>query len=128
MSMLKKIDLDIYSITPDVLPTYSFIATDYTLRKEYENAIKFYEKALLHNPYHVHVLNGIGSSYYALGKIEKAKEFYQKALEVNPKFSETLLNHTALMFNDGDIDGALDELLKTIAWVRTNGKGITGNE
>jgi cytochrome c-L len=22
----------------------------------------------------------------------------------------------------------LDELLKTIAWVRTNGKGLTGNE
>jgi tetratricopeptide (TPR) repeat protein len=121
MSQLEKLNLDIYSITPDVMPTYALIATDYTLKNDYNNAIKYYEKALNHNPYHVHVLNGLGSSYYALGNFEKAQEYYQSALEVNPKFSETLLNHTALLFNNGDIDGALDELLKVvIGWEPAN--------
>ena len=40
---------------------------------------------------------------------------------MNPKFSETLLNYTALLFNKGDIDGALDELLKVvIGWEPTS--------
>ena len=114
ISKLKELNLDVYSITPDVMPTYAVIATDYTLKNDYENAIKYYLKALNHNPNHVHVLNGLGSSYYALGNLEKAQEYYQIALAVNPKFSETLLNHTALLFNNGDIDGALDEMLKVV--------------
>lgn len=121
MANLIDLNLEVYSITPDVMPVQSIVATDYTLKNDYNNAIKFYEKALLHNPYHVHVLNGLGSSHYALGNLDQAKSYYDQALKVNPNFSETLLNYTALLFNNGDIDGALGKLLKVvIGWEPQN--------
>jgi tetratricopeptide (TPR) repeat protein len=54
----------------------------------------------------------LGSCYYALGKYELAKEQYKKALSINPSYVETLMNYSALDLNMGNVDEALNTILK----------------
>lgn len=123
LSKLESKNLDFYSITPTVLPTYSQIGAHYYLKNDFDLAIKNYSKALKYNPYHVHVLNDLGSSYYANGNIEKAEEYYLKALKYNPVFTETIMNYTSLKFNKGDIDGGLNMILTVVVdWEPENYK------
>ena len=80
--------------------------------QNYAQALEKYNHAILHNPNHVHVINNLGSCYYALGKYELAKEQYKKALSINPSYVETLMNYSALNLNMGNVDEALNTILK----------------
>ncbi len=66
----------------------------YQVDKKYKEAIKYYKKAISHDPYYATVYNDLGVIYYRyLNKTEKAIEEFQKALEVDPNY---LCAHTNL--------------------------------
>lgn len=61
------------------------IGNSFSLQKEYESAIKFFNRALqinAHYPY-AHVL--VGHEFFAMDKFDKAKQCYQNALELDPR-------------------------------------------
>lgn len=100
-----------YSIDPTSTPLFWHEGNTQFNKEDFPSALEKYNQALKHNPYHVHVINNIGSSHYALGEIEEAEKHFKKALSYNPKFVETLMNYSSLQFNRGNIDGALNNIL-----------------
>jgi len=55
-------------------------------------ALDDFKKAYQAHPYHIHVLNNLGTCYALSGDNEKAAEFYHKALAVSPQFKEAIVN------------------------------------
>jgi tetratricopeptide (TPR) repeat protein len=110
-----EIDKDYYSIDPTSTPLYWHEGNSFYNSGAYDQALVFYQKGLLHNPYHVHVLNNIGSSYYALGDLKNAVKYFDEALRYNPNFVETLMNYSSLLFNTGEIDAAILKVLSVPA-------------
>jgi len=61
------------------------VGNSFSLQKEYESAIKFFNRAIqinAHYPY-AHVL--VGHEFFAMDKFDKAKQCYQRALELDPR-------------------------------------------
>ncbi len=106
-----EIDKTKYTIDPTSTPLNWQEGNEMFNEKNFKAALSKYEQALEYNPYHVHVINNIGSCYYALGNIAEAENQYKKALSFNPKFTESIMNYTSLEFNRGNIDGALNLIL-----------------
>lgn len=69
-------------------------------------AIRHYEMAVEMNPYHLRILNDLGTSYEQTGQREKAIEQYRRGLKVAPLFTEGLLNLSATYYNGGQTDSA----------------------
>ena len=68
--------------------------------------------AYQHNPFHLHVLNNIGTLYELKGNSTKAKMYYNSALDISPRFEEVSVNLSAILFNEGKIQEALDIILR----------------
>jgi len=107
----KDIDKNKYTIDATSTPLFWHEGNYLFNKQDYIGALIAYHQALKFNPYHVHVINNIGSSHYALGEIDQAEEYFKKALKLNPVFVETLMNYASLQFNRGNIDGALVNIL-----------------
>lgn len=69
-------------------------------------------QAYRENPYHIHVLNNLGTCYETKGDHGAAIEFYKKALEIIPTFEETLVNLAAVYYNTHDYQKAYTCLLR----------------
>ena len=65
-----------------------------------------FQKSIEINPYHIHVLNNLATTYEIKGEHQKAIELYKRALQISPKFDDALLNLTAVYFNLGYLDSA----------------------
>ena len=65
------------------------------------------------NPYHVHVLNNLATSYQMRGDSEKAKKYYRDVFKVNPTFKETRVNLAAILYNEKKYVEALDVILQS---------------
>jgi O-antigen ligase len=63
--------------------------------------------ALKADPNHIYTLNNIGSCYTRLRNFDSAKVFYTRALAISPNFEESLLNLTALYYNERDYARAM---------------------
>ena len=68
--------------------------------------------AYQHNPFHLHVLNNIGTLYELKGNSTKAKMYYNRALDISPRFEEVSVNLSAILFNEGKVQEALDIILR----------------
>jgi len=75
-----------------------------------DSAIRCFTKAMALNPYHVHVINNLASSYVQIGENEQAISLYKKALKIYPEFEESALNLCAVYFNEHQNDSALSAL------------------
>lgn len=53
-------------------------------------------------PYHIHVLNNMGTCHALSGEYEKAAEFYQSALAISPQFQEAKINLSNLKRKIGE--------------------------
>lgn len=107
----EKIDKSFYTIDPMSTPLEWQEANMYYGRQDYGTALTHYEKAFKYNPYHLHLINNLGSCNYALGNAGMAEKYYKQALALNPSFVETLMNYSSLQFNKGNISGALAQIL-----------------
>lgn len=111
---LSLINTSVYSIDPTSTPLDWYIANSYYENNQLKEALTSYRKALAHNPYHVHVLNNIGTAYLVSGQSDSAQFYYSKALDINPIFTKALMNYAALHFNLGNVDGALGYILQVL--------------
>ena len=75
-----------------------------------KGALVQFARAHLIHPYHIHVLNNIGTCYEVLGNHDKALNFYKKALSISPNFEESLINMSAVYYTMGDYKKALAAL------------------
>ena len=73
---------------------------------EYEESIKFFEKAIELNPNEVDVYNEFGISLYAIGHIEESIKVFDKAIEIDNKNYKTICNRGLVYLNLGIFDKA----------------------
>ena len=66
-----------------------------------------YLKALEQTPYHIRLLNDLGSTYERLGEYDNAIEIYNRVLKLSPSFMEAKLNKIATLYNKGDLKSAM---------------------
>ena len=85
----------------------------YFNQQKYDLALKDFKSAYKVNPYHVHVLNNLATSYQMRGDSEKAKKFYRTVFKVNPTFKETRVNLAAILYNEKSYVEALDVILQS---------------
>jgi O-antigen ligase len=109
--VLSEMNKDFYTIDPTTTPIYWEEGNIFYNKQQFEKALISYDKALKHNPNHAHVLNNLGSCHYALGEMKEAEAYFKRALTINPNFIESLMNYSSFLFNQGDIDGALNHIL-----------------
>jgi len=57
----------------------------YDFKKEYENAIASYKKALELKPDHIRTLNALGRLYMKIGRLSEAKEVLEAAKKSRSK-------------------------------------------
>lgn len=73
----------------------------FEFKKDYENAIAGYKKAIEHKADHARSLNALGRLYMKTGRINEAKEMLEAAKKADPSLEETavLLNNIRDEFN-----------------------------
>lgn len=74
--------------------------------KNLDNAFEDFKKAEKVNPYHIQLLNDIGTCYELKGDHSNAIKYYQRALNIHATFHDALLNLCAAYFNSGQIEEA----------------------
>ena len=62
----------------------------YAKKKEFNRAIKKFNKTIELNPKSASAYFNLGMVYKEMGKTEKMREFLEKAVELNPKYKERL--------------------------------------
>ena len=101
--------------------------------KNIDSAHFYFQKAFEVNPYHLHVLNNLGTCYELKGKSTLAETYYLKAHNVAPGFEDPIFNLCALYFNNKEYEKAFvtigkidvsttnpkyDKFLNTILWYK----------
>jgi O-antigen ligase len=71
-----------------------------------DSAMVEFERALKHNPRHVHVLNNLGTCYEVKGAHDTATDYYNRAIEILPSFDEAIINLAAVYYNQGEFEQA----------------------
>lgn len=104
---VQKVNTSIYPIDPLSTPLYWYEGLAFYTKGDYVNAQKLFKKAYAINPYHVHILNNLASSYFKNNNVEEGINFYKKTLKIYPDFEETKFNLCAAYFNNNEADTAL---------------------
>jgi len=102
-----------YEMENTSTPLLWYRGVAYFNQQRYELALKDFQAAYEVNPYHVHVLNNLATSYEMRGDHKKAKEFYVKVFDVCPTFKETRVNLAAILYNEKKYVEALDVILQS---------------
>jgi O-antigen ligase len=63
-----------------------------------------YTRAAAYHPWHLHVINDLGTCYSLQGDRSHAIECFSKALSISPFFEPALINLAAVYFNAGQYD------------------------
>jgi len=102
-----------YEMENTSTPLLWYRGVAYFNQKKYDLALKDFQAAYKVNPYHVHVLNNLATSYQMKGDSEKAKKFYRDVFKVNSTFKEARVNLAAILYNEKEYVEALDVILQS---------------
>ena len=97
-----------YKIDPTSTPIDWYKGVMYFSKGDIKNAKLLFENSFKENPYNMHVVNNLASCYVRLKNDEKAIQLYTSALNISPRFNEANLNLSAVYFNSGQVEKALD--------------------
>jgi tetratricopeptide (TPR) repeat protein len=101
ISEIDKVDTRFYNLDPTSTPLAWYRGMANFSLKRIEEARNDFLRAYAHNPYHVHVLNNLGTCYALQNDFEKAVDYYQKALVISPGFKKAILNQNTVYFRMG---------------------------
>jgi O-antigen ligase/lipoprotein NlpI len=101
-----------YTMDPMSTPLLWYRGTaNFNLGNQNE-AFKDFKSAYEINPYHIHILNNLGTCYELNKDHNAAIEYFNKALAINPTLEDAILNLSAAYFNSGKIDSAYQTIRK----------------
>jgi len=102
-----------YEMENTSTPLLWYRGVAYFNQQKYNLALNDFKDAYVVNPYHVHVLNNLATSYHMKGNSKKAKKYYRDVFKVNPTFKESRINLAAILFNEKNYVEALDVILES---------------
>jgi len=98
---IDKVDSRFYNLDPTSTPLAWYRGMANFSLGRIEDALNDFQKAYVNNPYHVHVINNLGTCYALQQDFDKAADYYQRALAISPRFKEAILNWGAVYFQMG---------------------------
>ncbi|MGZ5635018.1 MAG: tetratricopeptide repeat protein [Burkholderiales bacterium] len=109
--------LDALQADPRNFETLANLGNTYYDHQFYDEAIKYYERALEVRPNEVNVRTDMGTTYYYIGQPQRAIQEFQRSLAISPTHAQTLFNmgivkSEGLHDNAGAV-AAWEKLLKT---------------
>ncbi len=102
-----------YEMENTSTPLLWYRGVAYFNQQKYDLALQDFKNAYSVNPFHVHVLNNLATSYQMRGESEKAKKYYYDVFKVIPTFSEARINLAAILYNEKKYVEALDVILQS---------------
>ncbi|MDE5878360.1 MAG: tetratricopeptide repeat protein [Muribaculaceae bacterium] len=106
--------LTLYDTDPKRTAVLEKIAFCYQSLSQLDNALMWYERALLMNGESLWLLKKLAHCYKALGDFEKAANYYSRALERQPDDMTLLLNTGHALYETGKLDEALKLYYKAL--------------
>jgi O-antigen ligase len=91
-------------------PLYWYRGEANYLLGHHTQAHEDFKKAYDQNPYHIHVLNNLGTSYEMMKDHKNAITSYKEAIRIWPEFDEALINLGATYYNCGRYKDAYQAL------------------
>ncbi|CAE6489749.1 tetratricopeptide repeat protein [Candidatus Nitrosotenuis uzonensis] len=82
---------------------------------KYEQAISYFDAALLITPNRAEIYSNKGSALAKLGQYSNAIAYYDAALEIDPKFIPALNNKANVLMHLGSVDDAISTYRKVLA-------------
>lgn len=101
-----------YQMDPTATPLSWYKGIVFYENREYANARDQFSEGLQQSPYHLHLINNLGSCYEKLGLRDSAIITYQRGLKISPNYTDGLLNLSAVYYNNGDLAQAYQTILK----------------
>ncbi|MBN1327430.1 MAG: O-antigen ligase family protein, partial [Candidatus Cloacimonetes bacterium] len=102
IATINKIDNRFLNMSPSGTPINWYRGNAYTQIGYVYNAFIDYYIAAENHPYHIYILNNLGTSYELMGNHSQGKKYYNKVLDISPRFEETLTNLSAACYNAKD--------------------------
>jgi O-antigen ligase/Flp pilus assembly protein TadD len=83
--------------------------------KNIDAARQAFSQAYALHPYHLQVLNNLGTSFDLTGNKEVAIKYYKEALAISPRYKEALINISIVYYNMKDYDKSMAYILQVPA-------------
>jgi tetratricopeptide (TPR) repeat protein len=83
--------------------------------KNYDEASKWYSKALDRDPKNINLITDLGSCYLWLKQPDKAIEYYNRSLQMDPNHFQTLMNLGIARMSMGNRAGAAEAWEKIVS-------------
>lgn len=96
-----------YTLDPTSVPIHWYRGLANFHLKNYPASLEDLKKAYQLNPYNMHVLNNLGSSYEMTGMHEEAEKMYLEANRISPAFEDPKFNLAVLFYKAGNNENAL---------------------
>ena len=106
--------LALYDTDPNRSAVLEKIGFSYQSLSQLDNALLWYERALLTNGESLWLLKKLAHCYKSLGDFDKAASYYSRALEKQPDDMTLLLNTGHALYETGKLDEALKLYYKAL--------------
>jgi O-antigen ligase len=108
---IDKVNWRFYNLDPTSTPLFWYRGmANFSLGKV-EEARSDFLKAHADHPYHIHVLNNLGTCDAKLLNFDTAVDYYQRALSISPRFEQAILNLAVVYFQTAKYRQAQQTLL-----------------
>jgi tetratricopeptide (TPR) repeat protein len=89
------------------------------IRKNYWQAIDYYQEALAHQPQDPVLLNKVGIAYHQLSRLKDAKKHYQRAARLAPEYAQAWNNLGAVEYGRKKYKNAIKHYRRALEEFRT---------
>jgi hypothetical protein len=100
-----------YNLDPTSTPLFWYRGMANFSSGRIEEACSDFLKAHANHPYHIHVLNNLGTCYAKLLNFDAAVDYYKRALIISPRFEQAILNLGVVYFQTAKYRQARQTLL-----------------
>ena len=112
--------LEIYTraaaLTPPTSDDLKIVGLDYVLLNDYEDAIKWLERAVAFDSKNKDAWYYLGRAYYTKSRLNEAREAFQAILDIDPLNAKAENNLGLILETEGNVAAAIDAYRKAIAW------------
>ncbi len=116
----KSVKETLYTMDAFAVPMSYYEGIAHSKFKNMEDAKLAFDQAYKTHPYHLQVLNNLGTSFDLTGNKQAALKYYNQALSISPRYKEALINSAIVYYNLNDFEKSFENILKVPAKERNN--------
>ena len=104
----------LYRMAPDSARVHQLMGQSFSLREDFEQAAREFQKAAELNPGLQEVYTALGDAERSLGRLEQASEHYRRAIEMRPTDYRAIYGLGVCFRFQDDMDRAEEQFRKTV--------------